>query len=288
MSNTYNTGVYPQEWATKLQERLNHPTTWKQVANVVYTDTQVQNVPYMSTTPAVQSETRGSAYAFQDFALTNNTLTITTFNAIPMFIDRADLAQMPLWRQMEMADLQGILINEKVETLMLADNNSWTNFGDTGGGVLGLAATTITVSPSNIDDIIRGVKREIVKANGLELANRNGMFFVWRPADFEMLEAFAQANGFITADSYLKDGLPFEGFRYMNVDHYQSNDYAAGHVMAGVKGLYTIGILKETYGQVVITQDPNLISGIGVISRLDSGLLTPSKYSPIIFDVNVS
>lgn len=288
MSNTYNTGTYPQEWAKKLQERLDHPTNWKRVANVIYTDTRIMNVPYMSTTPAVQSLTRGSAYTMQDYALTNNTLTISSDIVSPQFIDRADLAQCTLANQMDMADMQGQLINEYIEAAVLADHAAWTNFGDTGGGVLGLTASTITVSQTNIDDIIRGIKREIVKANGINLFNKNGAFIIWRPADYEMLEAFCQANGFVTSDSYLKDGLPFGGFSYMNVEHLQSNDFTAGHVFAGVKNLYTIGILKSTYGQIVHTTDPLNVSGVGVISRADYGLLTPTKYLPVLFDVNVA
>lgn len=289
MANAYNTGVYPQEWETKLQERLNHPTSWKKVARVIYTNKQVLNVPYIpvGNEPVMQTGTRGTAYGFSDFSVTNNTLTITTYKPIPVFIDRADLAQCTLVDQMGMADLQGQKINEWVESAMLGDHASWTNIGDTGGGVIGLASTAITVSPTNIDDIVRAIKREIVKANGLDLANQNGMFIIWRPADFELLEAFCQANGFVTADSYLKDGLPFEGFKYMNVEHYQSNDYTAGHVFAGVKTLYTIGILKDTYGQVIVTVDPLNQSGVGIVSRVDYGLLTPTHYLPVLFDVNV-
>lgn len=287
MANTFNTGTYPQEWVKVLQTRLDHPTTWKKVTNVIYTNTRIMNVPYMSTTPAVQTLTRGTAYTMQDFALTNNTLTISSDIVSPQFIDRADLTQCDLVTQMTMADMQGQLLLEYIEAQVLADHASWTNFGDTGGGVLGLSATQITVSATNIDDIIRGVKREIVKANGLTLANKNGMFFVWRPADFELLEAFCQANGFVTADSYLKDGLPFEGFKYMNVEHYQSNDFTASHVFAGVKSLYTVGILSSTWGQIVHTNDPLNVSGVGVIARADYGLLTPTKYLPVIFDVNV-
>lgn len=288
MANTFNTGVYPQEWKTKLQERLDHPTTWKEVASVVYSNTQVFNVPYLSTEPSLGvTATRGTAYTFSDFAVTNNTLTINVPKIVPIFIDRADLAQCTLVNQMQLADLQGSLVNERIETAMLADHASFTNFGDTGGGILGLSSTAITVSATNIDDIVRGVRREIVKANGIDLASRNGIFFVWRPADFELLEQFAQANGFNLADASLKNGLA-AGYRLMGADHYISNDFATGHVFAGVKNLYTIGILKETYGQIVTTQDPNLQSGIGVIARVDYGTLTPAKYSPILFDVNVA
>jgi len=299
MANTYNTGTYPQEWETSLQMRLNHPTTWKQVAKVVYTDMRVLNVPFLTTAsePAFTTGTRGTAYIPTDYVLTDDILTISNYRYASQFIDRADLAQFQLFQAVEAGDLQGHKINEGIEAAMLADFASWTAFGDTGGGVLGLSSNPITVSATNVDDIIRGIKREIVKANGIELANKNGIFIVWRPADFELLEAFVQANGFVTADSYLRDGVNFGGFNYMNVDHYQSNDFTAGHVFAGVKGLYTIGLLKSTWGKVQVNQDPPIsgsggaygpVSGINVFTRADYGLLTPTHYKPVLFNVVVA
>lgn len=269
------------------------------MAKVIYTDFRVVNVPYLTTAsePAFTTGTRGVAYIPTDYTTTDDTLTISNYRYAAQFIDRADLAQFKLFQAVEAGELQGRKINEGIEAAMLADFASWTAFGDTGGGVLGLSSNAITVSQTNIDDIIRGVKREIVKANGIDLFNANGGFIVWRPQDFEMLEAFVQANGFVTADSYLRDGVPFGGFKYMNVEHYQSNDFTAGHVMAGVKGLYTIGLLKSTWGLVQVNNDPPIsasggsygpMSGINVFTRADYGLLTPTHYKPIIFNVVVA
>jgi len=107
-----------------------------------------------------------------------------------MFIDRADEAQTPYASQMEIADLQGQLINEYYETDMLANHAMWTDFDNS---QIGGAAGNITVSASNIDDIIRGVKREIGEANGKNLMKQHGAFIVWRYADLELLEQFCQA-----------------------------------------------------------------------------------------------
>lgn len=287
MANTFNTGVYPQEWMTKLQERLDYPTNWKEVCNVIYSDTQVFNLPYMSTEPVIQTGTRGTAYGFSDFALTNDTLTISTYKPVPIFVDRADLAQCKLANQMELADRQGSIINEWVESAVLADYDSWTDFGGLSITGSGDATDAITVSSSNIDDIIRGLKREIGEANGQNLADRNGIFIIWRYADLEILEQFAQANGFNLADTALKNGLK-SGYHFMGVDHYVSNSHTSGHLMAGVKKIEQVGILKSTYGQVVITQDPNLQSGIGIVSRIDYGLNVPTAHAKLLFDVNVA
>ena len=78
------------------------------------------------------------------------------------------------------------------------------------------------------------------------------------------------------------------GVRYMGVDHYISNEHASGgHVFAGVKKVGSLGILSDTYGQVKITQDPNLQSGIGIISRVDYVFAWWNNYDTLYYDVNV-
>lgn len=159
---------------------------------------------------------------------------------------------------------------------------------------MGLGSNPITVSASNIDDIIRGIKREIRVANGTNMMNQKGVFIIWRPADFELLEAFIQANGFVTADTYLKNGT-VSGINYLGVTHYTSNDHTTGHLFAGIKGVFHLGICKSTYGQVVIDQEPAInsgtggaASGIGVVARVDYAFKAWTKTVPILFDINVA
>lgn len=282
-----NTIVYAEDWAVKVQERLAENNKWKEICRVEYTDTKTLHNPYI-TDPTVQSGTRGSAYTHQDITITDQSVAIDTFKILPQLIDRADLAQSTYVNQMELADAQGVLLNEAIETGMLAEHAQWTNFDNAS---IGGAAGNITVSAANIDDIIRGLKREVREANGENLATRNGMFIVWRPADFELLEAYVQANGFSTADGALKDGTS-QGFRYMGVEHYSSNKITAGHLFGGVKKAFHLGICKSTYGQVVIDQEPatadGAVSGIGVISRVDYKFKAWSKMVPVLFDILVA
>lgn len=277
-----NSIVYAEEWAIKLQERLAEFNKWKDVCQVEYTDTKVLHNPYL-TEATVQTGTRGSAYTMQDVTETDESVSITTFNIIPQLIDRADLAQSTFANQMVLADKQGVLLNESIETAFYADYANLTTFDNT---ELGGPAGNIVVSSSNVDDIIRAVKRKIRVANGEALMDRNGVFIVWRPTDLEMLEAFMQANGFVAADKAL-DGPIQQGFNYMGVTHYSSNKLAAGHVIAGVKKLYHIGICKSTYGQIVITQDPLNISAIGVISRVDFKGKAWNNVKPVLFNITV-
>lgn len=241
----------------------------------------------MSTAFSASSLTRGTAYSFSDFALTNETVSVSTGAVVPVFIDQADLAQCQYVSQMELADRQAALLNEQIETGILDDHATWTNLGLTGADIVSGSTGAITVSATNIDDIVRAVRRVVNAANGLELAKKNGLFIVWRAADFEHLEAFAQANGFNLADQALKNGVE-TGFYFMGCFHYISTSHAAGHLFAGVRKIQKLGILKSTYGQIKITQDPNLQSGIGMISRVDFGTLNPTGLITLLYDVNVA
>jgi hypothetical protein len=180
-----------------------------------------------------------------------------------------------------------------------------TSFGDNSGGAGTSFGTTnspaaFTVSATNIDDVIRGIKTAINVAKGQSLAARNGVFIVWRPADMAILESFMQANGFLSSDRALNGAGATDsefsstagGIEYMGVTHYASNLLTAGHVIAGVKKVLHLGIVKDTYGQVVITQDPVVssaqISGIGIISRIDYAVKAWHNVVPILFNVLVN
>ena len=243
----------------------------------------------MSTTPSVQSVTRGTGAALQVFAETAETLTISTGRDLGVVVDLADLAQSPWTKPAELFDRIGALLNEYIESAVLAEHAEWTDFDNAsiGGG-----AGNITVSASNIDDIIRGVKREIREGNGQSQMNSRGAYFVWRAADFEYLEAFVQANGFNTADQALKEGT-VEGLRYLGADHYWSNEHTAGHLMAGVKKVQRLGILRGTYGQAHTINfpaaDSNMFfSGKAFYSRVDIGLLHPTAHNALTYDVLVA
>lgn len=287
-----NTITYETTFEDVLQDRLDHPTTWKEMCNITYTNERAISTSYMSSTPSVQTVTRGTGHSMQTFSETAETLTISTGRDLGVYVDFADLAQSPWTKPAELFDRIGALLNEFIESSVLGQHASWTNFGDTGGGALGLSSTPITVSAANIDDIIRGVKREIRNANGQMMMRQNGVGFVWRATDFELLEAFVQANGFNTADKFLTEGT-VEGLHYLGCDHYWSNDYTAGHVMAGVKKIQRLGILKATYGRAHVIDFPaadsnTFFSGQAFYSRVDIGHLTPSGWASIIFDVNVA
>lgn len=282
-----NTIVYAEAWTIKAQERLSENNKWKDICNVEYTNDRVLHNPYI-TDPTVQTTARGTAYTHQAVVLTDDSVTIDGVLILPQLIDRADLAQQTFVKQMELADRQAVLINEAIETAVYAAHAQFTNFDNAS---IGGSAGNITVSSTNIDDIITGIVREIREANGEAMLERNGGFIVWRPSDFQILQQFAMANGFVSADKTLTDGVS-QGFFYMGMTHYSSNKLAAGHVVAGVKKAIHLGIVRDTYGQVVIDQEPatanGAMSAIAVVMRADYKVKVWANMVPIVFDVLVN
>lgn len=296
MANTFNTGSYPEVWATSLQERLTGPTNWKEICEVIYSDTRTLNIPYMSTEYSLQSGTRGTAYSHSDFALTNDTLTISSTDVVSVFMDRADVAQNNLVNAAEHGARQGDIINERVEDLFLAQHAGWTDFGTSDGGTtFGLASGQITISVANIDNVTRAIKREIIKAKGSKIARRNGIAIVWRPEDFEKLEESMAAQGYTFADMALRDGImdaDGQGKYAFGVYHYVSESHTANHVFAGVRKIQQVGLLKSTYGRIYY--NPNAVnadgplSGVSYEARLDYGFNPKAGLTALLFDVNVA
>jgi hypothetical protein len=287
-----NTITYETLFEDVLQDRLDAPTTYKEVCELTITDTRVISSSYISTPPSVNTVTRGTGLVADTFVETAESLTISTGRDLGLFVDWADLAQSPWTKPAELFDRIGALLNEFIESDVLGQHASWTDFGDNAGTFEAGNTTQITVSASNIDDIIRGVKREIREANGQMFMNQNGAFVVWRPADFEFLEAFVQANGFATADAALKEGT-VEGLHYLGVDHYWSNDHTANHVFAGVKKVQRLGVLRGTFGRAHTIDFPSadtntFLSGQAFYSRVDIGHLTPTAHNTLVYDVNVA
>lgn len=297
-----NTIIYQALWENKLAQRLDKPQNWKEVNDVVYTDTQSYNFPLVSTSnePAVATLTNTAAgrstlsnvIPFIDVTETNQTLSIVTAEIDSVYLDYADQAQSNYAKMAEMGSLLGKKIGERAETISLANHASWTNIGDAGGGAVGLSTTALTVSASNVDDIVRGVIEQVYTANGFNLYKEAGGFIEWRPADWTFMVQFMQANGFNLADASLKNGGAI-GVDYLGLYHYVSTAHASGHLFAGVRGVQKFGILKSTFGKTYVNEMPasstaGSLSGTQIHTRLDYGLLVPTNLLPVIYDVNVA
>ena len=277
-------------YETKLQERLSAPTVWKEVCNVKYTDTGILRNPYL-TDSTVSSGTRGTGYTSVAIATTDDTVSITDYDYSAQHIDDADLAQKSFSDFMEIADNMGTVLNEKMETSMLAEHAQWTNLDNAS---IGGAAGNITVSISNIKNIVAAMKTAIRTAGGGDMLSRNGGFIIWREADYEKVELLASSEGFNTADTVLNDGISQVngGFKYLGIWHYSSSKHTSGHVFGGVKKAFMVGIVKSTYGRMKTIVNPVVsgaqISGVGLESRIDRKFKAWTKMVPVLFDILVA
>lgn len=296
--------MWQEGWNSKLAQRLDKPQNWKDVNDVVYSDTKAYNFPLISSAnePAVATLSATAAVRsdltkvipFIGVTMTNQTLSIVTAEIDSYYVDYADQAQSTYSSTVEIGTLLGKKLGERIEAVSLANFGSWTDFGDTGGGVLGLAATQIANSGTVVDDIVRGIIEQIQQANGFGLYAENGGFVVWRPKDWTFLVTFMQANGFAFADEALRDGGKGRiGKETMGLFHYISTQHTANHLMAGVRKVQKLGILNKTFGRTYVNEMPSSstagsLSGTQIHSRVDYGLLVPTNLLPTIFDINVA
>lgn len=306
MSSTF---IAQQDWALKIATRLDKPQNWKEVNDVTYSDTQIVVLPLVSTAnePAVTAGQFAAAadrsdvtkvVPFVSLTQTTETLSIVSTDIDNVYVDFADQAQSRYSNQMAVADLLGKKIGERVESLTLAQHAAWTNIGDDGSGNVALSSTNLTVTATNIDDIIRGIIQQIQAANGFALLQENGAFAIWRPQDWTALMTFAQANGFTTADNALQGSSMnanggLVGIPYMGLYHYVSTLHTANHVMAGVRKTQKLGLLRSTFGSPYFVDHPasstaGFLSGTSIYSRLDYGFKLPTNLAPVLFDVNVA
>ena len=284
--NATNAFQYEEDWAQRLRERLNETSVWKEVCKVLYTDTYTFNLPYLADI-SLQSVTRSSPYTAQAIIQSNETLVIDQQRLAPMVIPQADYFQSRYSDFMQLAERQAAQLDAQVETYVwgAAQTTTFENFDD--GSIGGSAGTSITVSISNIDDIIANVKRVIFTARGAEQLGRNGGFVLWDPTRFALVEQWAMANGFGFADEVLRNGVRF-GFRAGGLSHYVSTQLPSGRNVAGVKGIYHVGILKSTYGvPKFLKEDPGQIYGFGVVSAVNYGVLLPVQHQSLMMDIAI-
>lgn len=262
-------------------------------------ESQLLNFPYMSTEFDTQAGTRGTAFSWEAFTLKNDQVQINGKDVLPVFIDYADLAQigsMANW--IKLGERMGQVVNDRVGELTLDSTRHalWTDFGqetlDSGAS----GTTAITVSATNIDDIVRGIEREVEEANGFQMIQEKGLFIEWRPRDKEYLAQYCQANGFQLADKALKDGL-VNGYYVLGFTHYVSNRHAAAaagvqHLFGGVRKVMQLGLLGSTWGRMyrnegAVPEASGPVSGVGQHMRIDHGFNVPTAHAALVHDINV-
>ena len=279
-SSTY---ILEEMWEDSVQEQLDEPTKWKDFAKVVFTNKYTVNNPY-HVDPSVSTLERDTPFALATITQTNESINVSNPRIVAQQIDRATLAQSTYADVEDWAKRQAIILDETIEQAIYDDHAEFTDFTNT---AIGGGAGSITVSGSNVDDVIRAMLREIRQASGQGLLKRNGAFIVWHPGDFEQLEAYMMANGFATADNVLRNSAgAVEGYQYMGVTHYTSNLLRAGRFVGGIKKAICVYLLDATYGKVKVTDgEGGLRSSVIVNTRIDFETTVWNNFVPVVFDM---
>src|SRR3990172_6855114 len=112
-----NTIIYQALWANKLAQRLDKPQNWKEVCDVVYTDSQTYNFPLVSTSnePAVATLTNTAAgrstlsnvIPFIDVTETNEALSLGMAERNPVDVHYAGQAASNFARWPVLGELLG-------------------------------------------------------------------------------------------------------------------------------------------------------------------------------------
>ena len=263
---------------------MNEPSVWKEVCNVIFSDTRVFNVPYLADL-TLENVTRSSPYTAQAVVQTNESLTISTDRTAPFVIPQADYYQTRYGGFMQLAERQADQLDAFIEAQLWSSHATWSNFNE--GQIFGTEGTSITLSIANVDDVVTQAKRILISARGGALLARNGGFCTWRPNEFAIVEQWAMANGFQFADEVLRNGIRF-GFRAGGLSHYVSTQVPSGRAAIGVKKAIQLGILKSTYGvPKFLNEDPGQIHGFGIVSQISMGVLTPTPWTSLVLDVAV-
>ena len=290
-----NTVTYETLFEKTMQERLERPQNWREMCKVTMSNTRVITSQSISTAgdwAATTGLTRGTAFDPTDIAEVADTLTISTGHHVTTYFDFGDLAQSPWTTEKEIFGRAGERIGERIEIEVLSQHASWRNLGGSAGVWTDNTDVVLAVSASNIDDLARLIRRVIREQNGASLMARNGVGAVLSPASFEFVEAFAQANGFASADDALKNGLAPQ-VKYLGVTWYVSNDNVADHAFAGVRKIQRLGLLTGTFGRMhkfpgIAGTSGGIQSGIAYHTRVDLGHLTPTDHALLTYDIRDS
>lgn len=302
-----STIIQQEVWESNLARRLDKPQAWLEVCDILYTDKAVLVMPYEAAGNEATAGTSFHANAAARNTLSNvivpgivtqatETLSVVLAEYVSEYVNFADQVQSNYVKDAAIGTKLGKLVGERIEALVLADHASWTDFGDTGGGVFGASSTAITITENNIDDFMLGIKEKINAGNGANIAKEKGIFCVWRAADWTKLEKFMMANGFSMADYFLKNGADTAGVFYDGIWHYMSTGHTALHLFAGVRKVAKIGLRvggRASYGKVEKVDHPasstaGYLPGSNFYSYWDYGLKVPTNLKAVVFDGNVT
>jgi len=239
MANTVSAALVPEIWTARIQIPLRKSLVALEVADTsLEADLKVGDkihFPYIGTLEST-TYTPGTALTAQEFTATDDDLDVTTFRAVPFYIDDIYKLQAKPDYQGYIADEAAYQLKNAIDSDVLGQVTAGVYFGDTSGSagayITGTSdtATSIASTSANIDNVFSDGRAWLRKLNVTE----NGDWVaVMRPEIAADIEIMAISAGFNIADSTLRNGYvgDFLGFHC-----YVSNNMPSGHMYLGKRG----------------------------------------------------
>ena len=284
MSTANFTALNPEVWSRRMGSLQKKALVARAICDLTegakLTVGDTVNKPYVSDL-SVSTYTPGTDVSLIDMGATNEQLTVTTFETVPFYVDEIDIMQNGYDLMAEQTDRAQYLLNDKIDTAVLAryvdsDNTDITNAS------IGGAAGAITATSSNIHQIFTALKREMREAN---VTMTGDTYVVVDPSGAELIEQYVAANGFNTADATIKNGYAGD---FLGVQVYVSNNLTTGsnvtHWIGGKKGAISLVVQKEP---TVMIKDNPLRAGKNVICLTAYGIKTFKRAAKDLFDINI-
>ena len=286
MSNTVSSALNPEMWTNRLQIPLTNSLVALEIC-----DTTLQaelkvgdrvNFPYMGTLSA-EDYTPGTALTAQDISATIDYIDVTTYKAVPFYIDDVRELQAKPDYAGAIADDAAYHIKDAVDATALAQVSAGIQFGDstasTGTYITGAATTAIAGASGTITKVFtdgrRALREENVEENGDWIA-------IMEPGIASLIELIAIGSGFNVADSTLHNGYAgtFLGFKI-----YVSNNITADHMFLGRRG--SISLIIQSAPKMEI-KDVSDKLGKNFIAWTVFGVKTFTRNASRFLDVDIT
>lgn len=233
-----------------MQRELNRRMVSLGIAEVYRGADRIIHNPYQST-PVGSDGAATVTYSVEDFAVTDDTLTVSRRADVSEHIDDIEKLQSRYDLAMKRAERQSYVIKNKIDQYVLGLPVGLSGVSIIDEGTMAGTANTgapINVSNTNVDDVANKIVASLSLNNA---ATDEGMFWVVSPHEVNAITSFMQNNGFSVADAAIKNGFAGEAFGGLKI--YVSNNLTHTAVLSLATNVTAGDTISITVGTRTIT-----------------------------------
>lgn len=225
MANSLNNTTFKQYWSRRMQRKHQKEAVYRAIANFEEAAQLKQgdtvHRPYRSQVKA-QAYTRGTAVSFQDLTNTDETLTVSTAETVPFYIDDLDDLQSSYKFINEYADDAAVELTNFIDGDVLGEYANASSVVDdqTVNGSSGVSGNGVSLDVSNVQKIFSASRAKFGRTN-----TRKNLFAVVSPDVEQILVDYLAGKQSSGGDAASKSGLNgFSGMVYYQFDIFVSNN----------------------------------------------------------------